>query len=216
MNEQPSEFTFKGLLKRFWWVLPVGAPLMVLLTFAVRDFIRDTLALPLSYTLWLLELVIQSIPQTWFWAAGLIVVFYIAMHSLDRERRPAPPAPPPPERVSHGRLAVWSERISMLLCGKYSRQRFGYFIGKLILDVVSHEERLSLRDVERRLEQGELQLPPTVREYLFTRLKPGLSSTQTPFFTRLKRFLGWEKPLEAQLSAELESVVKFLEEQMEV
>jgi len=216
VNEQPQESTFKTLLRRFWWTPIVGIPLIVLLTFAVRDFIRNTLALPLSYMLWLAEIIIQSIPQIWFWAVGLIVMLSIAMRSLDRDRRPVPAAPPASGHVTHGRLAIWNERIAMLLCGKYSRQRFGYFIGKLILDVLSYEKRLSIRDVERRLDQGELELPPAVQDYLLARLKPGLSSTKMPLFTRLKRFLGLEKPLETQLSTELESVIKFLEEQLEV
>lgn len=216
MNEQPPENTFDDLLKRFWWAPLVGLPLMALLMFGLRDFIRDALALPLAYTLWLVELIFQSIPQAWCWTGLLGIVLVIAMRSLDRERRPPPAAPPQSTRVPLGRITVWTERITMLLRGKYSRHRFGYFIGKLILDVVSHEERLSLRDIERRVEQGELELPPAVREYLFSRLKPGMTGAQPGFFTRLKRLLGLEKPLTAHLSAELESIIKFLEDQVEV
>ena len=111
---------------------------------------------------------------------------------------------------------MWAERITMLLKGRYSRQRFGYFIGKLILDVLSHEERLNLRELERRLEQGETDVPPIVRDYLFSRLKPGYTEARPNLLTRLKRFFGLEKPLTALLNTELETIVKFLEDQLEV
>jgi len=138
------------------------------------------------------------------------------MRSLDRERRPPPPTPGKSAYPARGRIDIWAERVDMLLKGKYSRQRFGYFIGKLILDVLSHEERLHLRDIERRLEQGEVDAPPAVRDYLFSRLRPGLSEAKPNLLARLKSFLRLEKPQTAQLNAELETIVKFLENQMEV
>lgn len=216
MNEHPPENTLKDLLQRFWWAPLVGLPLIALLMLGLRNFVRDVLATPLSYTFWLIGLIIKSIPQIWFLTGLLAIALIIAMRSLDRERRPPPPAPPQSTRVPLGRITVWNERISMLLEGKYSRHRFGYFIGKLILDVLSHEERLSLRDVEHRLERGDMELPPLVRDYLFSRLRPGNVSTAPSFLTRVKRLLGLEKPLTAQLDVELESIIKFLEDQLEV
>ena len=88
--------------------------------------------------------------------------------------------------------------------------------GKLILDVLSHEERLSFRDLERRLEQVETVVPPVVRDYLFSRLKPAHAEARPNFLTRLKRFFGLEKPMATRLNAELETIVKFLEDQLEV
>jgi len=216
MNQDLPENTPGGLLKRFWWVLLVGLPLVVLLMFGLRDFVRETLAPPLSYMIWLVGIIFQTIPQIWFWTGLLIVVLIIAMRSLDRERRPSPAAPGKSPFPARGRINVWAERVNMLLTGKYSRNRFGYFIGKLILDVMAHEERLSYKDVERRLEQSEADVPPAVRDYLLSRLRPAYAGVRPSFFTRLKRFLGLEKPLMAQLHAELETVITFLEDQLEV
>ncbi len=214
MNESRPPFNPGELIKRFWWVVPLGLPLSVLLVFGLRDFVRDVLALPLSYTLWLFELIFRSIPQVWCWAGLLVAALMIALRSLERKRRPPVAAPPQVPRVPPGHIAIWEERITMLMEGKYSRHRFGYFIGKLILDVLSLEEDLGIRDVERRLEGGELELPPTVQQYLFARLKPGLGRTRSNLWMRLKQWLGLEKPLPAQVNAELESVIKFLEDQI--
>ena len=216
MIQDPPENTPTSLLKRFWWAPLVGLPLVVLLMFGLRDFVRDALALPLSHMIWFVDIIVQTVPQTWFWAGLLIVVLIMAMRSLDRERRPAPAAPGKSPYPARGRIAVWAERINMLLRGKYSRNRFGYFIGKLILDVMAHEERLNYRDVERRLQQSDIDAPPDVRDYLLSRLRPSHTEARPKFFTRLKRFLGLEKQLTAQLDAELETIITFLEDQLEV
>ena len=215
IQDQP-ENTPTGLLKRFWWAPLVGLPLVVLLMFGLRDFVRDALAPPLSYMIWFVDIIVRTIPQTLFWAGLLIIILIIAMRSLDRERRPSPAAPGKSPFPARGRIAVWAERVNMLLRGKYSRHRFGYFIGKLILDVMAHEERLSYRDVERRLQQSDMEVPPAVRDYLISRLRPAHTEARPKFFTRLKRFLGLEKQLAVQLNAELETIITFLEDQLEV
>jgi len=205
-----------SLLKRFWWAPLAGLLLVVLLTLGLRDFVRDTIALPLSYILWFVGIIVRTIPQLWFWAGLLIVILITAMRSLDRERRPSPGAPGKSPYPARGRIAVWAERVNMLLRGKYSRHRFGYFIGKLILDVMAHEERLNYRDVERRLQQSDIDVPQAVRDYLISRLRPAHTEARPKFFNRLKRFLGLEKQLAVQLNAELETIITFLEEQLEV
>lgn len=216
MNQDNAENNRAALIKRFWWAPLVGIPLAVLLMLGLRNFVRETLVPPLSYTIWLIGILAQTIPQLWLWTGLIVIALILAMRSLDRERRPSPPVVGKSAYPAQGRIDVWAERIDMLLKGKYSRHRFGYFIGKLILDVLSHEERLHFRDIERRLEQGEMDTPPAVRDYLFSRLRPGLNEAKPNLLTRLKRFLRLEKPLTAQLSAELETIVKFLENQMEV
>lgn len=216
MNQDPSENTRTDLIKRFWWTPLVGVPLVLLLMFVLRDFVRDSIALPLSHTLWIVGIILRTIPQIWFWTGLVVIALVIAMRSLDREPRPQLALPGKTSRPARGRIDVWVERIDMLLKGKYSRQRFGYFIGSLILDVLSHEERLSFRDVERSFAQGTMDAPPAVRDYLFSRLKPVYADARPSFFTRLKWFFKLEKPPTVQLNAELETIVKFLEDQLEV
>jgi len=216
MNQDTAENTRTNLIKRFWWVPLVGVPLAVLLMLGLRDFVRETFALPLSYAIWLIGIITQTIPQVWLWTGMVVIALIFAIHSLDREARPAPAAPGKSSYPARGGIDLWADRINMLLTGKYSRHRFGYFIGKLILDVLSHEERISFRDIERRLEQGKIDPPPAVRDYLISRLRSSLSEPKPSLLTRLKRFFKLEKPPAGQLNAELETIVEFLEKQLEV
>ncbi len=216
MNQDTTKNTRADLIKRFWWTPLVGIPLAVLLMFGLRNFVRETLALPLSYIFWLVGILAQTIPQLWLWIGLVVIALIIALRSLDRERRPPPPTPGKSAYPARGRIDVWAERIDMLVKGKYSRQRFGYFIGKLIMEVLSHEERVNFRDIERRLAQGKVEAPPVVHDYLSSRLRSGLNEPRPGLLARLKSFLKLEKPQTAQLNAEVETIVKFLENQMEV
>jgi hypothetical protein len=216
MSEDTPKNTPRDLIKRFWWTPLVGIPLIILLMLGLRDFVRDALALPLSYIIWVIGIVIETIPQIWLLSGLAVIALVIAMRSLDRDRQPPPSAPEKPFRFPTGRINVWEGRVDMLLKGKYSRQRLGYFVGKLILDVLSYEKRLSFREVERRIDQGQMDAPPAVRDYLFSRLRPAHTEVRPNFLTRLKRLFNLEKPSTARLSAELETVVKFLEDQLEV
>lgn len=206
-NNTENERRFN--LARFWWMPVIGVPVTIALMLAVRNFVRDVLAMPVSLILWFFKLVLDSIPQSICWFTLLVMVIVFAIKSLGTSRgpstgKPQPPAPRP------GRVAMWADRIDLLLKGNYSRHRFGYYIGRLILDVLSHEEQVSYRDIEIQLEQETLTLPPVVEEYLMSRLKPALA-TRTTLFERVKQFLGLERHPTSPLNREIESVVHYLE-----
>lgn len=211
MTQNGSQNGFPAGLPRFWWVPIVGGVIVIALMLALRTFVRDVLAMPVSYLLWLASLAFKSIPQFIFWMALLLVGLIVALKSLGRKKSIAISRTPSPTPVP-GRVTAWAERIELLLDGKYSRHRFGYYIGRLILDVLSHEERLNLRDVEHRIEAGQLTLPPDALQYLMARLRPGLPR-RPDFRTRLKLFLGLENRPTSPLTRELDGVIRYLEEQ---
>lgn len=209
MSEQNAGDERGFALARLWWIPLVGTPLVVVLMLALRSFVHDVLALPVSYFLWFADLAFKSIPQSVCWAALLAMVIVVALKSLGGGR--GAPFPKPKASVPRpGRVGMWAERIDLLLSGRYSRHRFGYYIGKLIIDVLSHEEQVGYRDIERRIEEGTLVVPPAVETYLMARLRPGVS-TRPGIFARLKSLLGLQRPSSSPLTRELESVIQFLE-----
>lgn len=106
MNQDAPENTRADLIKRFWWTPLVGVPLAVLLMLGLRNFVRDTLALPLSYIIWFVGIMMQVIPQIWLWAGLIIIALILALRSLDRERRLAPAAPEKSSHPARGRIDV--------------------------------------------------------------------------------------------------------------
>jgi len=209
MDDNNTENNHDLDLVRFWWIPVVGLPLTVGLTLLVRRFVRDVLAMPIAQMLWFVEMAFKSIPQVILWFGLLLIVIVIALQSLTRTRGRAS-GKPQPSTPRQGRVALWTDRIDLLLKGNYSRHRFGYYIGRLILDVLSHEEQISYRDVELMLEQETLTLPPLVEEYLMSRLQPSLV-TRPSLIERVKQFLGLERRPTSSLNREIESVIEFLE-----
>ena len=89
---------------------------------------------------------------------------------------------------------------------------------------MAFQERLSLREVEQRLEFGELDVPPVILAYLQNRLAAELF-TPSSFWGMLKsRWHALISGLTQTRSAaqpspfdgELESVVQFLEDRLEI
>ena len=210
MSEQNTEHERGFDLTRLWWVPLIGLLLVIVLMLALRGFVRDVLALPIAHLLWFAELAFKSIPQSICWSALLIIVVVVALKSLGRLRGVSSPRPKPPS-PRLGRVAMWTERIELSLTGKYSRHRLGYYLGKLIIDVLAYDERLDSREIGRRVEQGELVLPPDVETYLMARLQPGLA-THPGFWAQLKTLVGLEHRVSVPLTHELERVVQFLED----
>ena len=211
MTQNDSKNGMPADLLRFWWVPGIGVAIVIALMLALRAFVRDVLALPVSHLLWLADLAFKSIPQFVCWMALVLMGLVIALKSLGRKKR-VTISKTQSSPIVPGRVAAWTERIELLLDGKYSRHRFGYYIGRLILDVLSHEERLNFRDIERRIEQEQLVLPPEVHQYLMARLRPGLPRRPS-FLARLKLLLGLENQPTSPLNRELDSVIRYLEEQ---
>ena len=134
MNQDTAENTRTNLIKRFWWAPLVGVPLAVLLMLGLRDFVRETFALPLSYLIWLVGILTQTIPQVWLWTGLVVIALIFAMRSLDREPANAAPG----NLLSRaGRDRRLGQSYQYAADSKYSRHRFGYFISKLILGVLS-------------------------------------------------------------------------------
>jgi len=224
MNEKAAN---KKLLLR---LLVPGLILVIALTWALQDFVREVLIIPLSYFLWLATLIFRSIPQALLWAALLIVVVTIIIKSLHAPRPPLPKTHAPAgERP--GRVAVWKKRIHMLRHGEYSRQHFAWHLSGLILEVLAYQERLNPQDIERALETSALTIPPEVSAYIEARRRSYFRQ-RTHFFARLRQRIRRYFQSERRQSSErtaigkpdpstphsetLESVLQFLEEQLEV
>lgn len=188
--------------------------LVAVLMAALRDFVREVVVVPLSYLLWFVELILKSIPQFVSWALLLAIVMLLVIRSLRAEPQPAP-KPRAVGARSAGTVEAWLRRIRLRARGQYSRERFAQHLGSLVLTVLAYRERLTPRDIQRRLENGDLAIPPEIRAYLEAEMRPALPR-RVGLTTRLMRRLGLDAAHTSALDRDLEEVVQFLEDQLEV
>ena len=143
--------------------------LVATLTLILRDWVRDAIVTPILFILWLGGLLIKSTPQWVFWGVFLVMALLILANSLGTRKRPdqnvgkAEPGRPRRERV-----LFWAKQIRWKARRYFSPVDNVEPLRRLVLEVVAFQERLSLTEVEQRLESGELDVPPAIHATLMT------------------------------------------------
>ena len=210
--------------------------LVAALTLALRDWVRDAIVTPILFILWLGGLLIKSTPQWVFWAVFLAMALLILANSMGTGKRPDQNVGKAelgyPRRA---RVSFWAIQVHRQARGDSSPTSRAEPLRRLVLEVMAFQERLSLREVEQRLEFGELAVPPVILAYLQNRLAAELF-TPSSFWGMLKsrwadfRVLAGRRAhalisgltqtrsaaQPSPFDGELESVVQFLEDRLEI
>lgn len=195
----------------------LGLVLAAALGLALREFVGDTILMPILFIAWLAQLVFNSLPGWFWWAWFVIIAIIIAQRSLrvrprDTERLHESRAP------VIGPVQAWAERL------RATRSRNVYFrwlVARDLADVSSElAEVLTLRHATQdeapaatRSRNADLTAPPEIASYLRMGLGTPPSGPVRPpvSFTR-----PWRAKQElTPLDLDPEKVVAFLEGQLE-
>lgn len=222
---------------RYIWIFlaaVAGLALLVLLTWWLRGFVSQVLAMPLAYLLYVVKLLYRSTPQVIFWLFVVGLVLTVALKSLGSADKQFPRTRevdtyyPRRERVG-----FWLSQVYMAYDGKTWRRnnsfaRFVDYFVRLVVDTLSFRSQLTLRQLEQQIEQGEAQLPTAIIHFLAARRQMGsmISSggwQRLAFFFRKiikRKVLEKESdPSEAifpTFEQDLESALQYLENQLEI
>jgi hypothetical protein len=190
--------------------------LTVLLTLLFRTIARDLIVGPLLYALWVGGLALGVVPQILFWVLLLLIGLLVAVHSLTERKRQLQST----EEVK----AAYRGRVRTLLRWVQHASQSAYFKGRLArrlttLAIETEAYRKKHVPGQPRPEYLGSQLegldvPPEVRAYLQAGMMPMSASTLTPV-SRFVRRLRFREPAPF-LDPDLEAVVQFLEDQLEV
>lgn len=174
---------------------------VVVMAFVLQDFVREVLIGPIFYAYWVVRLFLGSIPQVWEWVAFVLLVAYIVARSL--VTLPSLPRRRQVEPVEHGRVEDLARLLQQAHGDAFARWRVAQRLGGLVGDVLADAERVSQREIWRRLDRGQLDVPPSLRAYLTARF-------QAVGRSNLRGFRAAPSPLDL----EPREVVQFLEDQI--
>lgn len=235
----------KKALRRLALALMPILILAVALMWVLRDLVRQVFVIPFTYVVWVVNLLAASIPQGYLWVLLVAIAAGFAYRILiAKPEKPAAHLRGSPmsgslvsgalvsgSQVSEAetryprreRVGFWALQIN-LGRGEYGKIRFSDFFKKLILEVLSFEEQLNQEQIEQRLENKQLEAPAEIWNYL-----RGGRMRRPPFYggwikSLLKRFFGSNNKSAYKhapggpdfTGRDLERVVKFLEEQLEI
>ena len=194
----------------------------IALMLVFRSAVDELIVIPIQFFFWLLGLLIKSLGQAIFWALLLLVVAFLMLRSLisvwilTRRVKYKHTGNRMRER---GRVSFWSMQVRLRRGSLYPDDYTNYEFKRLVQAVLAFRMNLSPQEVQRRLEAGELELPPGVQAYFAPRQKPmdrprpaGLAD----ILTRLRSLFGVSPVVPVQSNdRQLEQLIQFMEKQLE-
>ncbi len=212
--------------------LVVGmAALTVLVSLLLRNYIREILAVRVSYILWVVDLFLKSMPQVVCWAWLIFVLGVVIYKSLSVEKKQPPPRPAGLIQLStRERVGLWSRHVQRAMRGNhFSWLSIGERLGELSARVVAHQQRITLREARLMVEREKIaDMPDAVRECLEMRYRP-IYINRVGWKESIKRLIRqvWDNSRRREWEQlpglvrnrhldEMEVVLSYLESQLEV
>lgn len=226
MDAKPSSQVRKFLLIFF---IP-ALLLLVGLSLALRDFVRDAIIIPLAYLWTLLGLLYQSTPQVVFWGIFLLISFVILVKVFGSVKRDdlTPNAYSEMESMApaRDRIYYWLIQVQLALHGNlYFRDKVMRSMEKIVLGVIAYQERLTLKEVEYAINHRNLEVPEDIAVLFknepedFSDYYPGTFPLRViRWMTRIaesfKRITGKKETSTQQ--EQLEAIIEYLDNQLEI
>jgi len=206
--------------KRLLIVLGIGAAAFVL-ALVLGGGMREAIAEPILYTLWVLGDLIDAIPQQVLWAVFLAIAGIMAVGSLHaRLSRMRHPKVYAVGEQAAGRVRTLWRRVQETTYGdNYFRRRLARRLLELTLQAKGYHEQMGLPEVEALLASGRLRLPAGGRAYLESGLTltrdEGREGRLKRLWLRVQEFLFQNRD-SAACDSNLTELVDYLEKELEI
>jgi hypothetical protein len=184
--------------------------LTVILALALPDLTREAIVVPIWYVIWMGQLLFRAIPQALLWALLFTIALVVAVRSL--RKRSQFEEKPEIEPIYTGQVRVLLRWIQHQGERDYFKQRLAQHLGRLTLETLAHQRRLTSGEIRRHL--GSLDAPPEILAYLQAGLTP-TPSRRGSLLSRLLHRLRWRRAT-SPLDLHPEIVVQFVERQLGV
>jgi hypothetical protein len=153
--------------RAFLFALLIGALVMgVGLAVFFRDWVRNEIALPISYVFWTLGLLLQSIDQAVYWGllvtAGCLITFY-ALWPETLIRSQTEPARP---SAIQTRYHQWHTYFSNLDESRFAGDSLAREMVRFTVMVLGYQQNLSADEIYRQIDSGEIALPDDFLAFL--------------------------------------------------
>ncbi len=138
--------------------------LAALIALLARGLVREIVVVPLLYLIWLIQVLLDSVPQLALWILLVVVAGIMALRSLSWG--PTLLSFTRSEHGSRGRVETWLRLLGLAARDDYSRWRLAQRLATLVAEALAERERLEPRQVRQQIEEGAYVIPVDVRAYL--------------------------------------------------
>ncbi len=158
---------------RRWQIILVIVLIVVLAsalsTLLLRDIVRQYIVLPLSFGLWLISLVVNSIPQSTYWAFLVAIAVWVAWHFIItpiRSQRGAKNTRTITRQVERSRLEERQDLLARMDESRFACERVAFEMRALVVQQIAYQDHQTVDDVERRVRARSLEVPEEVNSLL--------------------------------------------------
>lgn len=195
------------------------AIVFTLLTGFFWTFVRDWIAIPIYFLVWVSDLILKSFPQQLYLALLILICVVIGIDALRLIRfAPNPDSAEPLSSPSRSRYAHWRMLCSYAQTSPYSREKFLEESRKLILSVLADQYALDMDEAQTRVEDSTIAVPEAIRKLIGQQRIHAFDPTwrmprraALPFWQRL--FRQQEAP---QLDSQAVVITDFVEQLLEL
>ncbi|HET9223095.1 MAG TPA: hypothetical protein VFO07_11350 [Roseiflexaceae bacterium] len=184
--------------------------LVGLLALIVSGAVREVIVIPLLALLWLLGLLLDSVPQLIWWFGLLAIAALVAWRSLATPR--VAPAAPRVVPIMPAPVASWAGMFERAAGDRYARWLLAQRLGHFALELLASQEQGETRGVWHYLQDESRDIPPAVRAFLLAGAR-----MYRPLPTFWQRWWPWGARVETRadpLDLDLNEVVRFLDERL--
>lgn len=210
--------------RRFVMVLlAVSIVASIILAIVFRDQIRAGVVVPVSYVIWYINLILETVPQPIFWIVLILGGFIIAGRTILRN---LPSSELPSEPVYHGQSAsryqYWMWYMSTYQISYFSSENLARNLARFILNILAHQEHMTPSEVEQCILDRKVDLPEDIRTFLIERRlmeKPPNNRMVLRWFERLlnRSQPGNGRPSDApEARQKMLRIIAFIEERLEL
>ena len=194
------------------------------ITVFLREPIRKAIVIPISYAIWYVNQIFESVPQPVFWWLMILAALYLIGRMFFkampvRDLNPGPATRP----HSTSRYQFWLWYVRTFPYSQFSQELLARSLNRLIVDILAYQENLDIDDVYIHISQGGLDLPPNIREFLRNR-QFEMPTYKARWLDRLVNFIRTGRLFHRDnqgatlgpAKTELEDIIRFIESRLEV
>ena len=199
-------------MRRRWFIIGAGVLVAVALGWASVRLTGGALSAAFWYVLWYTNLQLKSIPQDAFWVLLICLSAALAVASLFGRRPTRRVEGEQPER-SRGLIRPMAHAVRRASETYYYRWRLARQLSALVVEAIDTSGQSGARSKRQWWIKNSEDVPPEIRGYVEAALWGGLLRTgqMTPLWRRALSPGQARSPIDL----DLETVVRFLEDQVE-
>ncbi len=203
------------------WVIVTVLAIFSTLTWLFWDFVRDGIVVPIYYLIWLVRLILNSIPQVIFLILLVFVCFMIALNTLLKlQSRQYKQAASRYRFIEGGRYLFWNRLLTNLRSNPFSRDEFALEARKLILEILSYQEGVDIHGIEQMVAENKISVPASVMQLVLSRklqFPPEKGNSLRRKIARLLRRSFPEDTLgEQMIDEQAKEIIHFIEDRLEI